>query len=127
MEIPEVENNAKLLDGSFTKAFIFVKNWCPHSVSVAGKLNNATTYCFDLITSQFVECSNLHHPLKQQENIDAAKKLHREWVGRHSTVPLIFVYTTEWRYVGGEDDYNALTAANRRSATTGPTSLHVKF
>lgn len=96
---------------SFDKVFMYVKNYCPHSIHAA---SNASDLCadvrvIDVMINKYVSPKDLKQPLAikpDQLFIEAYSILKKNGM---TTVPQVFVSSGGWKYTGGRDDFDSLT------------------
>lgn len=114
---------------SFDKVFMYVKNYCPHSIHAASKASDlcADVRVIDVMTNKYVSPKDLKQPLAigpDTQYIQAYSKLKSNGM---ETVPQIFVCSGSWMYIGGRDDFDRLT--DKRSTIGSVQSMfdQVKF
>lgn len=97
---------------NYDKIFMYVKNWCQHSIDAAAlaqKVYN-TVNVLDIITGSYVQPNDL----KQRKVIIPDTQYIQAFVSlvnktRVSSVPRIFGHNNgKWEYIGGETDFTAL-------------------
>lgn len=114
---------------SFDKVFMYVKNYCPHSIHAASKASGLCddVRVIDVMTNKYVSPKDLKQPLAigpDTQYIQAYSKLKSNGM---KTVPQIFVCSGSWMYIGGRDDFDRLT--DKRSTIESVQSMfdQVKF
>lgn len=98
-----VKNPVKYTGGKIDSIFMYVKNYCPHSIHAALRTEQFTknVKCYDLQTNKYVSHSDLD---KQVANGDGREKWYH-----FNTVPQIFAKVgTVWYHVGGRDDFDTI-------------------
>lgn len=97
---------------NYDKIFMYVKNWCPHSIKAAAlaqKVYN-TVYILDIETRSYVNPNDLKQRIMIAPNtqyIQAFSSLVKQT--DVSSVPRIFGHINDrWEYIGGEDDFTAM-------------------
>ena len=122
-------NGDKNKPKTFDKVFMYVKNYCPHSIHAASKASDlcADVRVIDVMTNKYVSPKDLKQPLAMnpdQHYIQAYSILKKNGM---TTVPQMFVSSDGWKYTGGRDDFDNLT--DRHSSIESVQSMfdQVKF
>lgn len=99
-----VKNPVKYTGGKIDSIFMYVKNYCPHSIHAALRTEQFTTdvKCYDLCVPQkYVSHSDLDKQVGDGDGKEA-------WY-HFKTVPQIFGKVgTNWYYLGGRDDFDSI-------------------